>query len=206
MIKAILFDVDGVLLDSSKANEAFFRKLLVAAGYPAPTEKEYAQVFYLSMWDAIKELTKSTSEEEVRKIWELGKKIPPDFDLLKVPPHAEEVIKLLKKDYSLGIVSSRVKQSVDHFFKICNVKDCFDTIVAFEDTAQHKPHPEPLLTAVKRLGISPQEAVYIGDAPTDAQAAKAAGMPVIIYAGKNIKNADADIDSFEQIPERISHL
>ena len=99
-----------------------------------------------------------------------------------------------------GYIIGGSKYSVIKFFY------CFDTIVAFEDTAQHKPHPEPLLTAVKRLGISPQEAVYIGDAPTDAQAAKAAGMPVIIYAGKNIKNADADIDSFEQIPERISHL
>ena len=61
-----------------------------------------------------------------------------------------------------------------------SVKTYFRTAVAYEDTTRHKPHPEPLLLAANRLKIKPSGTVYIGDAASDMEAAKAAGMKFIL--------------------------
>ncbi len=72
MIHAILFDVDGVLLDSLEANWRFFQDLMRAAGHPAPTRDTYTSMFHLSMKEVIVALTKPAEGEEVNRIWDLG--------------------------------------------------------------------------------------------------------------------------------------
>jgi phosphoglycolate phosphatase-like HAD superfamily hydrolase len=52
----------------------------------------------------------------------------------------------------------------------------FETVVGGDETAHHKPDPEPLLLALERLDARPQDAAYVGDAPFDIKAAKAAGL------------------------------
>ena len=55
------------------------------------------------------------------------------------------------------------------------LRDEFDIVVAHEDTARHKPDPDPVLYAIERLDGTPAQAVYVGDSPFDIRAAKAAG-------------------------------
>jgi pyrophosphatase PpaX len=57
--------------------------------------------------------------------------------------------------------------------------DYFEAVVTTEQTERHKPHPEPLLVACDRLGADPADAAYVGDAPFDVAAAKAAGLGAI---------------------------
>ena len=71
MIKAVIFDIDGVLLDSFEANLKFFQDLMIKFGYRPPTREEFPPIFHLNMWDAIEALTKSDSEVEIRKIWDI---------------------------------------------------------------------------------------------------------------------------------------
>ena len=59
MIKAVIFDIDGVLLDSFEANLKFFQDLMIKFGYLPPTKEEVPPIFHLNMWDAIRSLTKS---------------------------------------------------------------------------------------------------------------------------------------------------
>ena len=79
-------------------------------------------------------------------------------------------------------------------------------MVAYEDTENHKPHPEPLLLAAKSLNVSPEECVYIGDVENDLIAGRAAGMKVIIYAKEAILGADAQTASFKELPQLIQKL
>src|SRR3990167_6881327 len=114
MSKAVIFDIDGVLLDSFEANLKFFQDLMIKFGYRPPRRKEFPPIFHLNMWDAIKILTKSDSEEEIRKIWEAGRDSEIDYpvELLKIPEGAEEAIKGLSKNYTLAIVTNRIRDSV----------------------------------------------------------------------------------------------
>ncbi|HVZ12386.1 MAG TPA: HAD family hydrolase [Patescibacteria group bacterium] len=208
MIKAVIFDVDGVLIDSFEANLRFFENLMVKAGYPKPKREEFHELFHLSMMDTIKALTKLNSEEELRKIWNMGKSREVNYpvDLLATPEGMEKTILDLNKNYTLGIVSNRVKESVYEAPRLAKLKDHFKSTITYEDTINHKPNPEPLLLAASELDIEPRSIVYVGDAENDLIAGKAAGMKVIAYSPNKYKNTDAQALLFTDLPAIIRTL
>ena len=208
MIKAVLFDVDGVLIDSFEANLKFYQDLMNKAGYRPPTREEFPPFFHLALMDAIRVLTRSSSEKEIKRIFELAKsrKVRYPIELLDMPKGIEKVINTLSKKYLLGIVTSRIKESVYEAPKLAKLQNYFKIAISYQDTASHKPHPEPLFLAAKKLGIKSEEAVYIGDVENDIKAGKAAGMKVIAYSRKIITDADSCASSFEKLPELIEKL
>ncbi len=206
MIKAVIFDVDGVLIDSMDANIKFFQDLLAASGYKKPSKPEASKVFHLTMLDAIKFLTKEKSDEKIKEVWDLGHRLSYPTELWKFPKDSNEVVKSLKQKYKLAIVTSRIKRGIDSFFKASNLEKYFDVVVSFEDYSNPKPHPEPLLVATKKLKVKPEEAVYIGDMETDMKAAKTAGVKFILYSRKKMKGADVSVGSFREIPSAILKL
>ena|SRR3989344_5328008 len=197
MIKAVIFDIDGVLVDSYEANFQFYTKLFKTAGYTPPSKKDYPNLFHLTMKDLIKKITKLKSEEEVEKIWLMGKNvIEYPYNLLKTPKTLIKIIKSLNQSYELAIVSSRISTKLfDEIPSLLKVKKYFKVIVLYEDTKKHKPHPDPLILAAKKLKIKPEECVYIGDAETDMEAARAAGMKKIYY-----------FNNFDRLPKLIESL
>jgi phosphoglycolate phosphatase-like HAD superfamily hydrolase len=208
MIKAVIFDVDGVLLDSFEAGLKFFQDLLIASGYEPHTREEHSKLFHLTMKETIRHLTKSESEEEINKIWEMGKirAVPYPLHLLKMPKDSEKTVIGLSKKYFLAIVTSRVKTSIYEFPKLAALEKYFKATISYQDTVNHKPHPEPLLLAASRLGVEPDECVYVGDLENDLTAARNAGMKFILYSKKKLKGADACTSSFKALPELINKL
>ena len=82
----------------------------------------------------------------------------------------------------------------------------FKVDVSYEDTINHKPDPEPLLLAAQKLGVLPEDCVYVGDVENDVVAAKAAGMKSILYSNDKLYNADANFSSFSKLPELIKSI
>ena len=78
--------------------------------------------------------------------------------------------------HSMGIVSSKQRRYILKELEMHGFSDQMRTVVGQEDTAQHKPLPEPLLLATRLIGAPPSDCIYIGDQPTDMLAARAAGM------------------------------
>jgi HAD superfamily hydrolase (TIGR01509 family) len=208
MIKAVIFDVDGVLIDSFDANLKFYQDLLVHAGYAPLTGKEFIPMFHLPMRGVLKTCIKSDDENEVDKIVLLWKNrvISYPYDLLKSPAGMGSVITGLRKTYILAIVTSRLKGGVFNIPQLVPLEKHIQTTVYFEDTVEHKPDPEPLLLAASKLNIKSAECVYIGDTASDVQAAKSAGMNVILYAQNVLPQADATTFSFAEIPPIIRRL
>ncbi|KKQ96108.1 MAG: HAD hydrolase, family IA, variant 1 [Candidatus Woesebacteria bacterium GW2011_GWA1_39_12] len=205
MIKALVFDIDGVLIDSFDANLKFFQDLLSKAGYKPPTKKEYSPIFHLSMLDVIRICTKSSDEKEIKRVWEMGRsrKVKYPIFLLKTTKDLEKTIIELSGKYLLGIVTNRVKEGIYKIPVLSRLQKYFQITVAYQDTKNHKPHPDPLLLACKKLGVNPDEAVYVGDAQSDIIAGKAAGMKVIFFSQVINNNADATTSQFQKLPKLV---
>lgn len=209
MIKAILFDIDGVLLDSRKANQKFLQDILKNAGYKKPSQEETDKVFHLTLWDCIKVLTREKSEGKIRQIWESSFQIRYPIEFLEITPGERPVIQKLSKNYQLALVTSRTKRGINIFYKATGLDGYFTVVVSFEDYTHPKPDPEPLLIALKRLKINPSEAVYVGDSETDLRAAKAIGMRFInfyFYSKRKFEEAEANIKNFTELSRVIRKL
>lgn len=183
MIKAVLFDVDGVLLDSKEANAKYLENLIVKSGYPRPKKKDLDKVFHISLLDSIKLLTKEKNKTKITKLWkqaELKKNYP--VDLIRVPENIKETMVKLSKKYKLGIITSRAMAGVEEFFHYTKLENYFRVVVASDLIKNPKPDPESLLFAMSKLKVKPNETVYIGDSRNDLIASKKAGAFFILYS------------------------
>jgi pyrophosphatase PpaX len=100
--------------------------------------------------------------------------------LLRPYPGLEETLRALRDDgRRLGIVTSKSGPTVRLAFDVLPLERYFDVVIAAEDTTRHKPGPEPILLALRRLGSDPDRACYVGDSPFDLAAARAAGIDAI---------------------------
>lgn len=89
----------------------------------------------------------------------------------------EEVLLRLHDDgVRIGVVTAKWRSTVELAFARLRVADLFEAVVGGDETEKHKPDPEPLLLAARRLGVDPQDCAYVGDSPFDIRAAKAAHM------------------------------
>lgn len=205
MIKAVLFDIDGVLLDSLAANTLFYQNLVTAYGYRRPSRKEVRRIFSLNLSDAIRRLTKERSKKRLEEIHEAGRTFDYPYDKLGYDRNMERVVARLGRNYLLGMVTNRVREGTVGIFPNPNFIRRFKAIVTFDDTPKHKPSPEPLLLAAKRLRVKPAECVYIGDSDIDASAARAARMRFIGYSNRGLR-CDANVSGFLGIPRALKKL
>jgi beta-phosphoglucomutase-like phosphatase (HAD superfamily) len=207
VIKAIIFDVDGVLIDSAEANAQFFHELLTRFGYQPTPDPDHQKHNHLPMWDRIALMTGSDDPKVIQPIWEYGRdRADYPLHLVKPPEQLTETLKELKRTYVLGVVTGRIREGLDEFFKLTKSRSYFGTMVTYEDTTKRKPYPEPLLKAAESLGVRPAECMYVGDADTDVQAANAAGMASVLVAQHDNPDADQVIRRWDDLPAAIDGL
>lgn len=208
MIRAVLFDIDGVLVDSFEANLKYFQDLMNVAGYSPPTREAFRPLFHLTLLGVLQRLTGATDEREIKRLWKMrdDKTVQYDHGLASMPEGADATARELAKTYCLGLVTSRIRSMVFEEPGLAKCKDAFSAVVAYEDTESHKPDPAPLLFAAEQLEVDPRECVYIGDVENDVVAAHAAGMKAIVFASKKIDRADAWTPTFSDLPRLIGSL
>ncbi len=194
MIKAILFDIDGTILDSYEFIYAAFQYtlekhqkvvaedlIIQASGKPLV---EFYQ-FILPEDDA--ELLAQTHREWQEDKHHLAK---PFYSVI------ETFKQLKKKKIKLAGVSSRTSTSLIKSLKTHDVYKYFDLVLGFDDVENPKPHPEQLLKAMKVLKVKKTETLMVGDTEKDIQAGQAAGIKTagVAYGwmGENIKDLNPD--------------
>ncbi|USK33558.1 pyrophosphatase PpaX [Bacillus sp. F19] len=87
----------------------------------------------------------------------------------------ETVQALHEKGYKLGIVTTKIRDTVNMGLKLTGLGQFFETVVTLDDVKNAKPHPEPVLLALEKLNSSPEEAIMVGDNHHDIDSGKAAG-------------------------------
>jgi pyrophosphatase PpaX len=171
----VLFDLDGTLIDSGPIILASMRHATRTV-----LEREFAddellaQVGGFGLHEQMRVFDDSRVDELVRCYREHNEPLHAELDWCRgLRPTLD---RLKEEGRALGIVTTKRRKTVDLAFAALPLERYFDVVVCLGDTRRHKPHPEPLLHALDRLGRAPAEAAYVGDAPFDIAAAKAGGL------------------------------
>ena len=171
----VLFDLDGTVIDSGAIILASMRHAArEVLGVEVPDEQLMATVGGPGLEAQMRALSPDRADELVT-VYRAHNE--PLHDELVCCAGMDEVLVQLKDEgRRLGIVTAKRRQTVELAFARIPIEHLFETVVGGDETKKHKPDPEPLLLALERLGAAPDDAVYVGDAPFDVKAAKAAGL------------------------------
>ena len=177
MIKAVIFDMDGVIVDSEPINYEVIRITFEKAGVKI-SKKEFIEEWIVKgtgSREAIKRHNIKMSSEDLQKI---KKKIYLDIlkRKVKLKPNAKRTIINLHKKYKLALASQGHRYNIDIIVKKFKLSKFFQAIIGKQDVNKGKPNPEIFLKASKELKVKPEECLVIEDTEKGIIAAKRAGM------------------------------
>jgi pyrophosphatase PpaX len=186
--QAVLFDLDGTLIDSGAMILASMRHATrTVLRREIPDEQLLARVGS-SLVEEMRALDEERVDELVRVYREhnepLHRDLQPCAGVLDLLPA------LAAEGRRLGLVTAKRRATVELAFAVLPLGDYFDVLVTAEETERHKPHPEPLLLALERLDARPEATAYVGDSPFDVRAAKAAGVTAIAVTWGGIHSTE----------------
>ncbi len=218
MLRAILFDFNGVLVDDEPIHLALLQKVLQEEGYELDAEHYYARLLGIPDRAALEHFLRSRGEEPSaerlsrlvarkaayyqQRMWRQGFPI--------VPGAAELIAAAAAEGMSLGVVSGALRDEIEAALGQAGVAQHFKTIVAAEDVERGKPDPEGYRRGLRELNslpplpsrlLHPHEVLAIEDAPAGLAAAAAAGLPTLAlahaYSGGRLQHADRVVASLE---------
>ena len=183
MIKAVIFDVDGTLVDSNLQHVEAWREAFAHFGKELSAEEVHAQVGkggdqLMPVFLSQHELEHFGAELERMRMEIFTRDYLPNVEPF---PKVRELFERLKQDgVQIALASSSKEDEVEHHQKNLGVGDLVDVATNKDDVEHSKPCPDIFQTALARLdGVAPEEAIVVGDSPYDAQAASTAGLKTI---------------------------
>ena len=182
MKRAVLFDFDLTLADSTGGAVECVNRALTEMGLPPAGHQAIRSTIGLSLAAALARLTGLIDPVSAASF---ATKFVRCADLRMVEltsifPEVSRVVRALKAaGIRTGIVSTKFRYRIELILARDGLRDAFDVIVGGEDVARHKPDPEGVHRALGQIGISGQDAFYVGDHPVDAMAAFAAGITFV---------------------------
>jgi len=202
MISGILFDFDGVIVDSEKLHWAAFNTVLAAQDRTVSWPEYVETLIGFDDRDAFRHLFPTLGKIELNE--RIIQKAAAFQNLLESDgaaalPGAVELIQTLSGKLPIAICSGALREDILPIIGKLGVEDAFDTIVTAEDTPASKPDPAPYRLAAKRLGIT--NGLAIEDTPAGIASAKGAGLKVLAvtnsYSREFLTDADHIVDSLE---------
>lgn len=208
MIDTVLFDVDGTMMDTEYImTHSLQQTLKELKGLDLPAH-ELEFILGIPGQKAVEQYADYRINEEVLlKEWDKNIQLLQHharlFDGIK-----ELLVELKHKNYLLGIVTSKTHQEMKNEFDHFNLNSFFDCVITASDTVNHKPHPEPIETAIEKLKKSPENVIYVGDSIYDMECAKQSKVAFALAEwGAKANNQFSEADtSLEKPSDLISYL
>ena len=207
MIEIVIFDLDGLLVDSEPLQYEAYNHVFSRHGHPVTLE----------VWHGW-----SNFESRPAKLWIESFDLPLDAEeiadekkviydrlireKLELKPGAKKLVEVLSGDLRLCIASGSRIESIESSMRKFGLYDCFEEFISTTTVRRNKPHPDVFLEAASRMGGSPSTCVVIEDSVVGLQAAKAADMACIVCPDAFASNpltkyvaADVVVDTLEQV-------
>ncbi|MFW6173067.1 MAG: HAD family hydrolase [Elusimicrobiota bacterium] len=213
MIKAVVFDMDGVMIDSEWIYKKACQNVLSKYGKKATEE-----LFQAQMGRSMEEAQQIIVEMTGLKIQpeKIGKEYINEYlrlseELLKPNPGLYKLINSLKNRVSLAVASSTQQSVVEKILEKFGIKKDFSAITGGDKVKRSKPYPEIYTMTSKKLGVQPANCIVIEDSPAGIESAKKAGMTVFALktehnSNMDIANADSQFDSLCEIHDYLLEM
>ena len=203
MTGAVLWDMDGTLVDSEEYHWLSWRDTMAAEGIPI-THDQFVVTFgqrndsILPRW-----LGDGATPDRIHRIGdakeELYRKLVRQGGLVPLPGAADWVQRLQAESWRQAIASSAPRANLDVVLEVTGLARCFDALVSAEDVTVGKPDPQVFLKAASRLGMPPSQCVVVEDAASGVEAARRAGMRSIGVSKKTALRADVAVSSLAEL-------
>lgn len=187
-VKAVVFDLDGTLIDSIGAYFKIMDKICERLSLPSVSRKTLIAAMTEGKldWDLLfPDLPLPQKETIIKRALDVIKDVYPSIFLqeVKLIPGADKILRqIADAEKKIGLVTSTHQKYIkDKLVPLAHagVDSLFETIITIDDAPNVKPAADPLLLCIKRLNVTGNKSVYVGDLRTDIRAGKAAGMQTI---------------------------
>lgn len=207
MIKAVLFDMDGVIAETEHVHVEAEKQTLLKYGVQITEDELHRYTGTTAKQMFMELIAKYKLHTTFEKIFNEKEEIMfklLETDVQPVKGVIELMRKLKEKYVKLAVASSSHRRLVQYVLKKLEITELFDSIVSAEDVAHGKPDPEIFLMSAKRLKVNPAECLVVEDAKLGVEAAKEAGMKCLGYrnphSGKqDLSKADIVTDDFSSL-------
>ena len=204
--RAVIFDMDGVLIDSEPLHAQAWEALFADLGHAHDHGMVYRD--YIGIADTVflrDFLTKHHRPESPAELH--SRKLQHLYRLIRHhrPIYAElhELVPALAQQYRLAVASSSNQEVIDVVLEVAGLTQYFPTTVGGDAVQHHKPDPEVYFTTARKLGLLPDQCCAIEDSPAGIQAAKTAGLTVIgLTTGQTVaqlRHADHVAQNFAEV-------
>ena len=175
--KTGLFDMDGTLIDSSKAILSSVKEAARITGLRIPRDKEIKEIIHLPSYLSFKVLYPDKDIGEFNSVF-LSLMMGKFRNMINEVPKAKMTLELISgKGIGIGIVTTKDKMSAEEMIR--NFHFPYDVLLTAEDTERTRPDPEPLLKAIELLESTASQTFYCGDTPQDIIQGRRAGVKTI---------------------------
>ncbi len=191
MLRAIIFDMDGVLLDSESRHYQVLRQLLGEYGYCYTREHflQYCGIPEYDMWPKLLQAAKIDADPEILQQEHQGRYRADreKHGLPRFPGLGQFLCRLKQHGYDLAVASGSAPKTISENINLLGYASYFDQIVSAQNCPHAKPEPDVFLFAARQLGVQPKECLVIEDSRNGMLAAKRAGMPYVGFYGAEVR-------------------
>ncbi len=213
MLKAIIFDFDYTLGDSTNGITLSINYALEQLGYPTRNMDDIKKTIGLSLKETYKTLALNENPVESEQFAQLFKEKADDVMVANTELYTgvKEVLQQLKnKGYRIGIVTTKFHYRIEQILSKFEANELIDIIVGAEDVKIEKPNPEGLLWAIEHLGIEKENVLYVGDGLVDAKTAQNASIDfAAVLTGTTTREEFEEYDNIyvgENVPDIVGYI
>lgn len=204
MLKLVAFDCDGVLFDSRQANISFYNAILEHFGLPPMEPMAVDYVHMHTVGESLAYLFPGQAQLQAAQDYTRTLDYGPYIPMMVEEPHLREFLQFLRPSYYRALATNRTT-TTHRVLRYHGLEDQFDLVVSAQDVSRPKPHPEAFWRILGHFGLTPSEALYIGDSSVDQDFSRNAGVCLAAYRNPALQ-ADYYLDSFAQGPALIQAL
>jgi HAD superfamily hydrolase (TIGR01509 family) len=208
VIEAVVFDLDGVLLQSEEVWDAVRERYVREAGGRYDDEVQRAMMGmsapewsrYLHEEAGVWEDPEDINREVVERMLQAYRR---ELPLL---PGAVEAVRRTGESFPLGLASSSNREVFEAVLDLAGIADCFSATVSSEEVPRGKPAPDVYLEAARRLGVAPERCAAVEDSHAGIRSAKSAGMRVVAIPNASYPPDDEALELADAVVPSLDDL